>query len=135
VLLQRLSLTEKSHNSFVKDDVPYDGWNNRYVIVMLYCKKDDFAKEIKSCSRYLSVANPIVLLLLMAFCNACKGHIRYRIKPILVGGGTDGALVNISRQSSIKPRVHTLDILELVLRSLLGTFIKGWLVYSAISGY
>jgi len=27
-------------------------------MVMLYFKKDDFAKEIKSCSRYLSVTNP-----------------------------------------------------------------------------
>ena len=27
-------------------------------VVMLYCKKDDFTKEIKSCTRYLSVANP-----------------------------------------------------------------------------
>jgi len=27
-------------------------------VVMMYCKKDDFLKEIKSCTRYLSVSNP-----------------------------------------------------------------------------
>ena len=27
-------------------------------IVILYCKKDEFAKQIQSCTRYLAVANP-----------------------------------------------------------------------------
>jgi len=27
-------------------------------VVMMYCKKDDFMKEIRYCARYLCVANP-----------------------------------------------------------------------------
>ena len=27
-------------------------------IVILYCKKDEFAKQMQSCTRYLAVANP-----------------------------------------------------------------------------
>lgn len=65
MLLQNLLLAEsqrKSHADFFKENVPYfsflmDGTTDvskmeDEAVVMLYCKKDDFAKEIKSYTRY-----------------------------------------------------------------------------------
>ena len=84
-------------------------------VVMLYCKKDDFAKEIKSYTRYLSVANPNatttdnpnatttdgllqclegVLKRTVGIQDICEPSSVLGVKPILVGGGTDGASVS-----------------------------------------
>ena len=41
-----------------------NGWNTDVsktedeAIVILYCKKDEFAKQMQSCTRYLAVSNP-----------------------------------------------------------------------------
>lgn len=70
--------------------------------------------------------------------DICEPSSVLGVKPILVGGGTDGASVNISQHNSIKARLlesYTMDILELVLCSPLGAFIKGWLRQSAVSKY
>ena len=76
---------------------------------MLYCKKDDFAKEIKSYTRYLSVANNNatttdgllqclegVLKRTIGIQDVCESSSVLGVKPILVGGSTDGASVNLS---------------------------------------
>ena len=118
----------KSHANFFKDNIPYfsflmDGTTDvskmeDEAVVMLYCKKDDFAKEIKSYTRYLSVANPSttttdgllqclkgVLQRTAGIQDICESSSVLGVKPILVGGGTDGASVNISQHNSIKARL------------------------------
>ena len=126
----------KSHADFFKENVPYfsfliDGTTDvskmkDEAVVMLYCKKDDFAKEIKSYTRYLSVANPNatttdnpnatttdgllqclegVLKCTVGIQDICEPSSVLGVKPILVGGGTDGASVNISQHISIKARL------------------------------
>ena len=118
----------KSHADFVQENVPYfsflmDGTTDvskmeDEAVVMLYCKKDDFTKEIKSCTRYLSVANPNaittdgllqcleeVLKHMVGIQDICEPSSVLGVKPILVGGGTDGASVNISQHNSIKARL------------------------------
>ena len=87
-------------------------------MLMMYCKKDDFLKEIKSCTRYLSVANPSgtatdgllqclgeVLQRTMGIQDICVPSSILKVKPILVGGSTDGASVNISQNNSLRARL------------------------------
>ncbi|XP_065918189.1 uncharacterized protein [Dysidea avara] len=87
-------------------------------VLMMYFKKDDFFKEIKSCTRYLSVANPSgtatdgllqclgeVLQHTMGIQDICDPSSILKVKPILVGGSTDGASVNISQHNSLRARL------------------------------
>jgi len=83
-------------------------------IVLLYCKKDDFLKEIKSCARFLLVSNVNKAdadgmlkclgeaLSILGIENLCDQSSILASLPILVRGGTDGASVNIAQHSSIK---------------------------------
>lgn len=58
----------KSHTDFIQENIPYfsflmDGTIDiskmeDKAVVMPYCQKDDYIKEIKSCTRYLSIPNP-----------------------------------------------------------------------------
>ena len=106
----------KAHKKFVEESVSFlsflmDGTTDvnemeDQVVLMLYCKKDDFVKEIKSCMRYLSVANPNrtntngllqclgnVVKQTMGIQDICEPSGILKIKPVLVGGGSDGASV------------------------------------------
>ena len=87
-------------------------------VVMMYCKKDDFLKDIKSCTRYLSVANPSgtatddllqclgeVLQRTIGIQDICEPSSILEVKPVLVGGSTDGASVNISQHNSLRARL------------------------------
>ena len=88
-------------------------------IAILYCKKDDFSKQIESCTRYLGVTNPNkadangllqclveVLKSILQIQNVCERSKVLEVNPILVGGGTDGASVNIAQHTSIKSKLQ-----------------------------
>ena len=93
--------------------------NEDEAIVILYCKKDDFSKQIQSCTRYLAVTNPNkadangllqclgeVLKNILQIQNICECSKVLEAKPVLVGGGTDGASVNIAHHTSIKSKLQ-----------------------------
>ena len=85
----------------------------------MYCKKDDFMKEIRSCTMYLSVANPNranadgllcclgeVLKQTMGIHDVCEASSILQVKPILVGGSSDGASVNVSQHNSLRAQLY-----------------------------
>lgn len=85
-------------------------------MVIVYCLKDDNAEEVRSCARYFSVQAPQKADskgLIQSLGDALKtlgiDDILDKDKvlgvdgqAILVGGGTDGAAVNISEQNGVK---------------------------------
>jgi hypothetical protein len=87
---------------------------------LLYCEKVDNAGEIKSCARYFTVEVPM-----RADADgliACLGQALKELgidddlskasvlgvegKPIPIGGGTDGAAVNISEQNGMRGKMQ-----------------------------
>ena len=44
--------------SFLMDGTTGVSKTENKAVVILYCKKDEFAKQMQSCTRYLAVANP-----------------------------------------------------------------------------
>ena len=86
------------------------------LIAILYCLKDDEAQEVRSCIRFLSVQVPTRADaggLIRCLCSAMEevglGNFLDRVsvlgvqgKPIVVGGGTDGATVNIGQHRGMK---------------------------------
>ena len=89
-------------------------------IVILYYKKDEFAKQIQSCTRYLAVANPnkadadSLLQCLEEVLKYPTDTIHYicdhskvlGTKPLLVRGGTYGASVNLAQHTSIRSKLQ-----------------------------
>ena len=90
------------------------------LIVLLYCAKDDKAEEMRTCARYLTVLEPVkadsdglVQCLGKALRPMGKEDLGDRASvlgvkehPILVGGGTDGAAVNVSDQNGMKGKLQ-----------------------------
>ena len=84
--------------------------------MMMFCKRNEKAEEINSCVRYLSIEVPgraDANGLIKCVGNALKfvgiedvldktKVLGVEEKPILVGGGTDGAAVNVSEHSGMK---------------------------------
>ena len=86
------------------------------LVILLSCKKDNRAEEIQSYTRFFSVATPekadasglvkclsqslsplgIADILDQGSILGAEG------KPVLVGGGTDGASVNIAQQNGMR---------------------------------
>ena len=52
------SLSNSHYFSFLMDGTTDSGKVEDELVVVLHCKKDDVAKEIKACARYLSVVTP-----------------------------------------------------------------------------
>ena len=83
------------------------------MVVVRCCQKDDAAEGIRSCSKFLHVAMPE-----KADANGfikCLSHSLHLLgiqnqanvlsvieKPSLVGGGTDGASVNVFQQNGMR---------------------------------
>ena len=106
--------------SFLMDGSTDAGNKEQELVLVLFCIKDDEAQEIRSCTRYLSVGNP-------AQTNAeglidCLGDALGRLgidlhqrdtvmkvqdRSALVGGGTDGASVNIGFHNGMKARMQS----------------------------
>ena len=108
------SLSNSSFFSFLMDGTTNSGKVEDELVVVLHCKKDDVAKEIRSCARYLSVVTPdkvdtdgLVNCLKEALKRLMIDDVLDKDavldnKPVLVGGGTDGASVNIGQHNSIR---------------------------------
>ena len=90
------------------------------LVLVLYCCKDDVAREVRSCTRYLAVVKPthsnaegLVECLGQALRRLGLEDIRDREEvlgrsgPVLVGGGTDGASVNIGIHNGVKAQLQS----------------------------
>ena len=102
--------------SFLMDGSVDAGRVEDELVVILYCKKDDSSDEIRSCTRFFTVQVPSRAD--TAGLIECLGSALKKLgiddildqakvlgvegKPILVGGGTDGASVNISEQNGMR---------------------------------
>ena len=87
------------------------------VVIMTFCK-DDSASQVKSLARYFSVKEPkkadvdgLIACLQEALQALGVDDVLNKTsvlssKPILIGGGTDGASVNISGQNGMKGRMQ-----------------------------
>ncbi len=85
------------------------------LIVLMYSKKDVSSERIKSCVRYFSIREPKKAdadgLIHCLTCALEKLDITDVLdkenvlgvtnKPVLIGGGTDGAAVNVSEQNGM----------------------------------
>ena len=89
-------------------------------MVIQYSVRDDTAQELRSCTRYLSLEVPTKADadgLISCLGNAVKALgvqnlldigsvLSVGSNPVLVGGGTDGASVNVSEQNGIKGKLQ-----------------------------
>ncbi len=88
------------------------------LIIIMYCTKDVASESLKSCARYFAIEVPDADGLI-----ECLGRGLEKLgitnfldeksvlgvesdKPILVGGGTDGASVNIAEQNGMKGKLQ-----------------------------
>ena len=107
--------------SFLMDGSTDAGNVEDELVFVQYCIKDDASKEIRSCTRYLSLEVPqkadadgLIACLGNALGAFGVSNILQREsvlgvaaegKPIVVGGGTDGASVNISGQNGMRGKL------------------------------
>ena len=94
------------------------------LVVLLYCKKDDTAEKIRSHARFCSVASPekanaagLIKCLFQSLSPSLgivdfhdQGNVLATAdqgKPVIIGGGTDGASVNIAEQNGVKGILQT----------------------------
>ena len=104
--------------SFLMDGTTDSGNVEDELIIVLYCRRDDVVKEIKACARYLSVVTPdkansdgLVTCLKDAMTrlrigDALDSDVVLSSKPVLIGGGTDGASVNIGQHHSMRAQLQ-----------------------------
>ena len=88
------------------------------MIVLLYCIKDEKSQEIKNKVRYHTIVEPRKAdadglieclsnaLRLLGIDNVLDKASVLRGRPILIGGGTDGASVNIGGQNGMKSKLQ-----------------------------
>ena len=88
------------------------------LVVVLHCKQDDIVKEIRTCARYLSVVTPnkadtdgLVDCLKEALKRLKIDDVLDKddvlaSKPVLIGGGTDGASVNVGQHNSMRAKLQ-----------------------------
>ena len=102
--------------SFLMDGSTDAGNIQDELIAVMYCFVDEEVQEMRSCVRYLSVKEPAktdARGLIACLCDAMKdigldnfldkaSVLGIQDKPIVVGGGTDGAAVNIGEQRGMK---------------------------------
>ena len=110
-----------SFYSFLMDGSTDAGNIEDELVLVQYCMKDDTTKEIRPCTRYLSLevplkanANGLITCLGNALGAFGVSNILQREsvlgvaaegKPILVEGGIDGASVNISGQNGMRGKL------------------------------
>ena len=112
------------------------------LIVIMTFYKNDMVREVKSVARYLSVEIPkkvdadgIILCLQRSLQalrveNLLSKESVLQSKPILVGGGTDGASVNIADQNGMNEKLQRelpWLFLGLVLRPQVGAGLQRFL--------
>lgn len=112
------SLSSSRFYSFLMDGSTDAGNVEDEVIVILTSTRDEVTQEIKSCARFLSVEVPTKAdadgliqslsrgLSPLGVTNVLDKSNVLGAKPILVGGGTDGASVNIAEQNGMKGKLQ-----------------------------
>lgn len=107
--------------SFLMDGSTDAGNLEQESIIILFCQKDDSTRKLKSCMRFLSMATPEradadgLLKCLSQSLEPLgiddvlnkENVIGVSGKPVLVGGGTDGASVNVAENSGMKGKIQT----------------------------
>ena len=111
--------------SFLMDGSTDAGNLEQEVIFVVYCEKDEVAHQIRSATRYLAIVSPqhstaegLVDCLQEALSRLCidihqdedndVDIIFSDGKPVLVGGGTDGASVNIGCHNGVKEKLQSM---------------------------
>ena len=107
------SLTNLHYFSFLMDGTTDSGKVDDELVVILYCKQDDVAKEIRTCARYLSVVTPNredsdglvdclkAALKRLKIDDVLDSDAVLSGRPVLIGGGTDGASANVGQHNSM----------------------------------
>ncbi len=103
--------------SFLLDGTTDAGNVEDEMVLIQFCRQDDTAKEMKSCARYISVFNPDradtdglvsglqkTLEKILGISDTLDKSSVLSTRPVLVGGGSDGASVNIAHHKSIRER-------------------------------
>ena len=115
------SLSSNPFFSFLVDGSTDSGNIEQELVFVLYSYKDDTAKEIRSCTRYLSVVSPTssdTLGLVDCLGKALSEQLGISLedkgsilgtecRPVLIGGASDGASVNIGIHSSLKAHLQS----------------------------
>ena len=95
-------------------------WRMSSVLAAMYCAQDDATQEVRSCIRFLSVEVPTkadATGLIKCAENALRklgvdnildrsSVLGVQNMPILIGGGTDGASVNIAEHNGMKGKMQ-----------------------------
>ena len=112
------SLSKSHYFSFLMDGTTDSGKVEDELVVVLHCKQDDIVKEIRTCARYLSVVTPnkadtdgLVDCLKEALKRLKIDDVLDKddvlaSKPVLIGGGTDGASVNVGQHNSMRAKLQ-----------------------------
>ena len=114
------TLSAKSFYSFLMDGSTDSGNVEDELVLVQYCALDDTAQEMRSCVRYLSLQVPIKAnadglirclgdaLLVLGIDNILdqSSVLKVEGKPLLVGGATDGASVNVAEQNGMKGKLQ-----------------------------
>jgi len=108
-------LCENNFYSFLMDGSTDEGNIEQELVVILTCVKDDATEEMKSSTRFFSLASPekanasgLVKCLSqslqpLGITDVLDESVVFAEgKPVLVGGGTDGASVNIAEHNGMK---------------------------------
>lgn len=118
--LNTLSSSGSRFFSFLMDGTTDAGNQEDEMIVLLYCHKDATTQEVSPRTRYLSIHSPgkaDASGLLMCVENSLKflgveeildkdSVLRVEDRPVLVGGGTDGASVNVGEHNGLKAQMQ-----------------------------
>ena len=111
------SFSKKRFFSVLMDGTTDSGNLEDELIVILYCCKHEASADVKTCDRYLSVENPeransegLTKCLGNSLRKVGLENLKdtdevLKMQPVLEGGGTDGASVNIA-ESSMNCRLH-----------------------------
>lgn len=117
--ISSLSATSRFY-SFLMDGSTDAGNIEDELVVIMHCVQDAANERVKSCARYFSIEVPMKAdssglveclgksLEKLGITNLLdKANVlEVGTKPILVGGGTDGASVNVSDQNGMKGKIQ-----------------------------
>ena len=120
--LQSLSISSTPFFSFLLDGSTDAGNVEQELVFVLFCYIDDNTKEIRSCTRYLAVVDPArtnteglidclgrALERLGIRLESKEGVLKVEGRPGLVGGGSDGASVNVGIHHSMKAHIQSMS--------------------------
>ena len=113
------SLLQVNFFSFLMDGSTDAGNIEQEMIFVIYCKRDDKAKMMRSHTRYLALLNPTrstaeglidclsgALERLDIDVSQKESVLNAECRPVLVGGGTDAASVNVGVHSGMKVKMQ-----------------------------